>query len=204
MYHYPSTEICRNKRKYACLNESSATCMAMEDVQLVNGLECRIACNSYKVFWSYIYPDICYIFSFALSVLTIHILASVPHCWIVARDLYIRASKNLSILLFSLAVKTVIFHLFGVINRNKTSDFSPWFIHACLSFFAMVLIHLIFVFSGRSHMFWTQKISSIGRKEEVHHEPDLHIKIRQEQKSFTDFWLPHKFRYPRPWTVTLR
>ncbi|XP_044505763.1 paired amphipathic helix protein Sin3-like 2 isoform X2 [Mangifera indica] len=39
----------RNKRKYASLNESSATCMAMEDVQLVNGLECRIACNSYKI-----------------------------------------------------------------------------------------------------------------------------------------------------------
>ncbi|XP_044469027.1 paired amphipathic helix protein Sin3-like 2 [Mangifera indica] len=39
----------RNKRKYASLDESSATCMAMEDVQLVNGLECRIACNSYKI-----------------------------------------------------------------------------------------------------------------------------------------------------------
>ncbi|BFG26777.1 hypothetical protein CerSpe_130510 [Prunus speciosa] len=39
----------RNKRKYAGQDESSAFCRAMEDVQLVNGLECKIACNSSKI-----------------------------------------------------------------------------------------------------------------------------------------------------------
>ncbi|GAV73182.1 PAH domain-containing protein/Sin3_corepress domain-containing protein [Cephalotus follicularis] len=39
----------RNKRKYAGLDEISATSMAMEGVQLANGLECKISCNSYKI-----------------------------------------------------------------------------------------------------------------------------------------------------------
>ncbi|KAH9739826.1 Paired amphipathic helix protein Sin3-like 2 [Citrus sinensis] len=39
----------RNKRRFEGLDELSAACMAMEGVQLVNGLECRIACNSYKI-----------------------------------------------------------------------------------------------------------------------------------------------------------
>ncbi|KAI4347649.1 hypothetical protein L6164_008441 [Bauhinia variegata] len=40
----------RNKRKYGGgLDELSATNSAMEDVQLINGLECKIACNSSKI-----------------------------------------------------------------------------------------------------------------------------------------------------------
>uniref|UniRef100_A0A5B6ZFS1 Putative paired amphipathic helix protein Sin3-like 4 isoform X2 n=1 Tax=Davidia involucrata TaxID=16924 RepID=A0A5B6ZFS1_DAVIN len=39
----------RNKRRYACGDEISATCQAMEGLQVVNGLECKIACNSSKV-----------------------------------------------------------------------------------------------------------------------------------------------------------
>ncbi|TYH99630.1 hypothetical protein ES332_A11G079500v1 [Gossypium tomentosum] len=39
----------RNKKKYASLDEFAATCMAMEGVELVNGLENKIACNSYKI-----------------------------------------------------------------------------------------------------------------------------------------------------------
>ncbi|PPS01562.1 hypothetical protein GOBAR_AA19088 [Gossypium barbadense] len=38
----------RNKTKYATLDEYGATCMAMEGVEVVNGLENKIACNSYK------------------------------------------------------------------------------------------------------------------------------------------------------------
>ncbi|KAE8667564.1 hypothetical protein F3Y22_tig00112399pilonHSYRG00010 [Hibiscus syriacus] len=41
------TEI--NKKKYATLDEFAAICMAMEGVELVNGLENKIACNSYKI-----------------------------------------------------------------------------------------------------------------------------------------------------------
>ncbi|KAG4151231.1 hypothetical protein ERO13_D04G052000v2 [Gossypium hirsutum] len=39
----------RNKKKYANLDEFAAICMAMEGVELVNGLENKIACNSYKI-----------------------------------------------------------------------------------------------------------------------------------------------------------
>ncbi|XWS44244.1 hypothetical protein CRYUN_Cryun15aG0027700 [Craigia yunnanensis] len=39
----------RNKNKYVSLDEFAATCMAMEGVELVNGLENKIACNSYKI-----------------------------------------------------------------------------------------------------------------------------------------------------------
>ncbi|KAM7277930.1 hypothetical protein ACFE04_005064 [Oxalis oulophora] len=39
----------RNKRKYSSLDENSAMLTAMEGVQLINGLECKIACNTYKV-----------------------------------------------------------------------------------------------------------------------------------------------------------
>ncbi|XWS30312.1 hypothetical protein CRYUN_Cryun24cG0106200 [Craigia yunnanensis] len=39
----------RNKNKYASLDEFAATCMAMEAIELVNGLENKIACNSYKI-----------------------------------------------------------------------------------------------------------------------------------------------------------
>jgi len=39
----------RNKRKRADNDESTALCMAMEHVILVNGLECKMASNSSKV-----------------------------------------------------------------------------------------------------------------------------------------------------------
>lgn len=39
----------RNKRKYASGDEYSAICMAMEGMKIVNGLECKISCNSSKV-----------------------------------------------------------------------------------------------------------------------------------------------------------
>ncbi|XP_043704298.1 paired amphipathic helix protein Sin3-like 4 isoform X2 [Telopea speciosissima] len=39
----------RNKRKNVRGDEFSATCKAMDGVQIVNGLECKIACNSSKV-----------------------------------------------------------------------------------------------------------------------------------------------------------
>ncbi|XP_052875083.1 paired amphipathic helix protein Sin3-like 2 isoform X2 [Gossypium arboreum] len=39
----------RNKKNYANLDEFDATCMAMEGVELVNGLENKIDCNSYKI-----------------------------------------------------------------------------------------------------------------------------------------------------------
>ncbi|CAK9162852.1 unnamed protein product [Ilex paraguariensis] len=39
----------RSKRKYADLEESYAICMAMEGVRLVNGLECKMTCNSSKI-----------------------------------------------------------------------------------------------------------------------------------------------------------
>ncbi|GMI99169.1 SIN3-like 2 [Hibiscus trionum] len=39
----------RNRKKYANLDEFAATCLAMEGVELVNGLENKIACNSYKI-----------------------------------------------------------------------------------------------------------------------------------------------------------
>lgn len=42
-------DICRNLRKFAYGDECSAICMAMEDIQVVNGLECKISCNSSKV-----------------------------------------------------------------------------------------------------------------------------------------------------------
>ncbi|KAF8031803.1 hypothetical protein BT93_D0882 [Corymbia citriodora subsp. variegata] len=38
----------RNKREYASLDENSAFCMALEGVRVVNGLECKVACNSSK------------------------------------------------------------------------------------------------------------------------------------------------------------
>ncbi|XP_057948540.1 paired amphipathic helix protein Sin3-like 4 isoform X2 [Malania oleifera] len=39
----------RNKRKYTRGDEYSTTCLAMEGLKVVNGLECKIACNSSKV-----------------------------------------------------------------------------------------------------------------------------------------------------------
>ncbi|XVE83876.1 hypothetical protein DITRI_Ditri16bG0123300 [Diplodiscus trichospermus] len=39
----------RNKNKYASLDDFAATCMAMEGVEVINGLENKIACNSYKI-----------------------------------------------------------------------------------------------------------------------------------------------------------
>ncbi|BAU01122.1 hypothetical protein VIGAN_11028300 [Vigna angularis var. angularis] len=38
----------RNKRKYGNLDELSAICSAMEGVKVINGLECKISCNSSK------------------------------------------------------------------------------------------------------------------------------------------------------------
>ncbi|KAK8534022.1 hypothetical protein V6N12_047422 [Hibiscus sabdariffa] len=43
----------RNKKRYANLDEFAATCLAMEGVELVNGLENKIACNSYKISLEY-------------------------------------------------------------------------------------------------------------------------------------------------------
>lgn len=40
----------RNKCKYACRDETSAACQAMEELQILNGLECKITCTSSKVF----------------------------------------------------------------------------------------------------------------------------------------------------------
>lgn len=42
------TGFCRNKRKYAS-SDVSTTCQATEGLQVVNGLECKIACSSSKV-----------------------------------------------------------------------------------------------------------------------------------------------------------
>ncbi|XP_012568099.1 paired amphipathic helix protein Sin3-like 2 isoform X2 [Cicer arietinum] len=39
----------RNKPKYGDLDELSAICAVMEDVKVINGLECKIACNSSKI-----------------------------------------------------------------------------------------------------------------------------------------------------------
>ncbi|KAE9590399.1 putative transcription regulator Others family [Lupinus albus] len=39
----------RNKRKYEGLDEFSAICSAMEGVKVINGLECKISCNSSKI-----------------------------------------------------------------------------------------------------------------------------------------------------------
>ncbi|KAB1211673.1 Paired amphipathic helix protein Sin3-like 2 [Morella rubra] len=39
----------RSKQKYAGLDECSSLCMAMEGIHAVNGLECKIVCNSSKI-----------------------------------------------------------------------------------------------------------------------------------------------------------
>ncbi|XP_058778731.1 paired amphipathic helix protein Sin3-like 2 [Vicia villosa] len=39
----------RNKSKYGDLDELSAICAVMEDVKVVNGLECKMSCNSSKI-----------------------------------------------------------------------------------------------------------------------------------------------------------
>lgn len=44
-------KICRNKLKYGDLDELAATSLAMEGVKVINGLECKIACNSSKVYY---------------------------------------------------------------------------------------------------------------------------------------------------------
>lgn len=41
--------VCRNIHKYANGDEFSTTCQAMEGLQVLNGLECKIACTSSKV-----------------------------------------------------------------------------------------------------------------------------------------------------------
>ena len=44
---------CRSKRKFASNDDDfSATCQAMEGVQVANGLECKIACSSSKVHYT--------------------------------------------------------------------------------------------------------------------------------------------------------
>ncbi|KAJ4711205.1 Paired amphipathic helix protein Sin3-like [Melia azedarach] len=45
----PGIFLKRNKFKYAGGDEFSASCQAMEGLQVVNGLECKISCNSSKV-----------------------------------------------------------------------------------------------------------------------------------------------------------
>lgn len=42
--------ICRNKRKYATADDYSSICTAMEGIRVTNGLECKISCNSSKVY----------------------------------------------------------------------------------------------------------------------------------------------------------
>ncbi|KAK1280748.1 Paired amphipathic helix protein Sin3-like 4 [Acorus gramineus] len=39
----------RNKRKSTCGDESSATFKVMEDIQIINGLECKVSCSTSKV-----------------------------------------------------------------------------------------------------------------------------------------------------------
>ncbi|XP_028778645.1 paired amphipathic helix protein Sin3-like 2 isoform X2 [Neltuma alba] len=39
----------RNKRGYGDLDELTSMCLAMEGVKIINGLECKIACNSSKI-----------------------------------------------------------------------------------------------------------------------------------------------------------
>ncbi|KAF7802898.1 paired amphipathic helix protein Sin3-like 2 isoform X1 [Senna tora] len=39
----------RNKRRYGNLDELAATCLSMEGVKIINGLECKIACSSSKI-----------------------------------------------------------------------------------------------------------------------------------------------------------
>ncbi|XP_022150309.1 paired amphipathic helix protein Sin3-like 4 isoform X2 [Momordica charantia] len=50
----------RNKCKYACRDETSAACQAMEELQILNGLECKITCTSSKV--SYVLDTEDYLF----------------------------------------------------------------------------------------------------------------------------------------------
>ncbi|KAE8717151.1 Paired amphipathic helix protein Sin3-like 1 [Hibiscus syriacus] len=45
----PHGIILKRNKKYANLDEFAATCLAMEGVELFNGLENKIACNSYKI-----------------------------------------------------------------------------------------------------------------------------------------------------------
>lgn len=45
----PGIMLQRTKGKYADLDECSAVCTAMKDVQVFNGLECKIACNTSKI-----------------------------------------------------------------------------------------------------------------------------------------------------------
>lgn len=45
----PGIALTRNKRKFACEDEISVTSQALEELQIFNGLECKISCNSYKV-----------------------------------------------------------------------------------------------------------------------------------------------------------
>ena len=42
--------VCRNIRKCVGGDELSSTCRATEGLNVVNGLECKIACNSSKVY----------------------------------------------------------------------------------------------------------------------------------------------------------
>ncbi|OAY82215.1 Paired amphipathic helix protein Sin3-like 2 [Ananas comosus] len=39
----------RNKRRYGSINDYSTTFKAMDGIQIINGLECKISCNSSKV-----------------------------------------------------------------------------------------------------------------------------------------------------------
>ncbi|XP_008787938.2 paired amphipathic helix protein Sin3-like 4 isoform X1 [Phoenix dactylifera] len=45
----------RNKRKFGSDDEYPTTCKVMDGIQVVNGLECKISCNSSKVFSLYIH-----------------------------------------------------------------------------------------------------------------------------------------------------
>ena len=41
--------LCRNMRGYSGLDDLAVACKAMEGVEVINGLECKMSCSSYKV-----------------------------------------------------------------------------------------------------------------------------------------------------------
>jgi len=48
-YKSKSFFVCRNMRGYNGLDDLAVACKAMEGVQVINGLECKMSCSSYKV-----------------------------------------------------------------------------------------------------------------------------------------------------------
>jgi paired amphipathic helix protein Sin3a len=48
-YNSKSFFVCRNMRGYNGLDDLAVACKAMEGVQVINGLECKMSCSSYKI-----------------------------------------------------------------------------------------------------------------------------------------------------------